>query len=106
ANHATSSQACVSHPRQPTCAQGHGSARLYRRDKWETQIALPARLCTGTEPDEWVWSHMKRNGTAKRPLAKNESLQDRIEADLFETQKNPALVRSFFGAPVLAYISD
>jgi transposase len=57
-------------------------------------------------PDEWVWSHMKRNGTAKRPLAKNESLQDRIEADLFEIQKNPALVRSFFGAPDVAYISD
>jgi hypothetical protein len=49
---------------------------------------------------------MKRNGTAKRPLAKNESLQDRIEADLFEIQKNPALVRSFFGAPDVAYISD
>jgi len=57
-------------------------------------------------PDEWVWSHMKRNGTAKRPLAKNESLQDRIEADLFDIQKNPALVRSFFGAPDVAYISD
>ena len=57
-------------------------------------------------PDELVWSHMKRNGTAKRPLAKNESLQDRIEADLFEIQNNPRLVRSFFGAPDVAYISD
>lgn len=57
-------------------------------------------------PDELVWSHMKRNGTAKRPLAKNESLQDRIEADLCEIQKNPALVQSFFGAPNVAYISD
>src|SRR5262249_36386092 len=26
-------------------------------------------------PDELVWSHMKRNGTAKRPLASNESLR-------------------------------
>ena len=57
-------------------------------------------------PDELVWSHMKRNGTAKRPLAKDESLQDRIEADLFVIQMNPALVRSFFGAPDVAYISD
>jgi len=57
-------------------------------------------------PDELVWSHMKRNGTAKRPLAKNESLQDRIEGDLFEIQSNPTLVRSFFGAADVAYISD
>jgi transposase len=57
-------------------------------------------------PDELVWSHMKRNGTGKRPLAKNEALQDRIEADLFEIQNNPALVQSFFGAPDVAYISD
>jgi transposase len=57
-------------------------------------------------PDELVWSHVKRNGTGKRPLTKNESLQDRIEADLFEIQNNPALVRSFFGTPDVAYISD
>src|SRR6516225_2232347 len=57
-------------------------------------------------PDELVWSHMKRTGTVKRPLAAKESLQDRIEADLFRIQKNPALVRSFFGAPDVAYISD
>ena len=57
-------------------------------------------------PDELVWSHMKRNGTAKRPLTRNELLQDRIEADLFKIQDNPALVRSFFGAPDVSYISD
>src|SRR5262249_60172148 len=33
-------------------------------------------------PEELVWSYVKRTGTAKRPLGKNESLQDRIEADL------------------------
>lgn len=54
-------------------------------------------------PDELVWSHMKRTGTAKRPLASNELLQDRIEADLFKIQKNPALVRSFFKAPDVAW---
>jgi transposase len=57
-------------------------------------------------PDELVWSHMKRNGTAKRPLASNESLQDRVEADLFKIKKNRALIRSFFRAPDVAYISD
>jgi len=57
-------------------------------------------------PDELVWSHMKRNGTGKRALTKNESLQDRVEADLFQIKNNPALVRSFFGAPDVAYITD
>jgi transposase len=57
-------------------------------------------------PDELVWSHMKRTGTAKRPLTSKELLQDRIEADLFKIQKSPALVRSFFKAPDVAYISD
>jgi hypothetical protein len=33
-------------------------------------------------------------------------IQDRIEADLFKIQKNPALVRSFFKAPDVAYIFD
>ena len=57
-------------------------------------------------PDELVWSHMKRTGTAKRPLASNELLQDRIEADLINIQNNRALVRSFFKAPDVAYIAD
>jgi len=57
-------------------------------------------------PDELVWSHMKRTGTAKRPLASNESLQDRVESDLFNIQRNRTLVRSFFRAPDVSYISD
>jgi transposase len=57
-------------------------------------------------PDELVWSHIKRTGTAKRPLTAKELLQDRIETDLFKIQKSPALVRSFFRAPDVAYISD
>jgi hypothetical protein len=56
--------------------------------------------------DELVWSHMKRTGTAKRPLAPKESLQDRVEADLFKIMQNRALVQSFFKAPAVAYISD
>jgi transposase len=57
-------------------------------------------------PDELVWSYVKRTGTAKRPLRENESLQDRIEADLINLQNNPGLVRSFFKAPDVAYITD
>jgi transposase len=57
-------------------------------------------------PDELVWSNVKRTGTGKRPLASNESLQDRIEADLTILQNNPGLVRSFFKAADVAYITD
>jgi hypothetical protein len=49
---------------------------------------------------------MKRTGTAKRPLAQGQCLQDHIEADLLVIQSNPALVRSFFKAPDVAYITD
>ena len=57
-------------------------------------------------PDELVWNHMKRTGTAKKPLRKGDQLQSRIEADLQAIQRNPKLVRSFFRAPSVAYISD
>lgn len=57
-------------------------------------------------PDELVWNHVKRTGTAKRPLRKGEQLQPRIEADLRAVQQNPKLVRSFFKAPSVAYITD
>lgn len=57
-------------------------------------------------PDELVWNHMKRTGTAKKPLRKGDQMQARIEADLQAIQRNPKLVRSFFSAPSVAYISD
>ena len=57
-------------------------------------------------PDELVWSYVKRNGTAKRPLAPDESLQDRLEDDLLGIKKNRSLIRSFFKALDVAYITD
>jgi transposase len=57
-------------------------------------------------PDELVWNYMKRTGAARRPLGAGESLQDKIEADMFAIKRNPALVRSFFRAPCVAYITD
>src|SRR5260221_3923543 len=57
-------------------------------------------------PDELVWNHVKRTGTAKRPLRAGEHLQQRIEADLRTVQQNPTLVRSFFKAPSVSYITD
>lgn len=57
-------------------------------------------------PDELVWSHVKRTGTARRPLQKGEKLRDKIEEQLAALQKLPLLVRSFFNAPSVAYIGD
>jgi transposase len=57
-------------------------------------------------PDELVWNYMKRTGAARRPLGAGESLQDNIEADMAAIKRNPALVRSFFKAPCVAYITD
>src|ERR1700758_848405 len=57
-------------------------------------------------PDEMVWNYMKRTGTARKPLAKGESLHDRIDVELQQIQENRALVRSFFRAESVSYISD
>jgi transposase len=57
-------------------------------------------------PDELVWSHVKRTGVARRPLRKGEKLQEKVIEQLAEIQDQPALVRSFFHAPSVAYIHD
>jgi transposase len=57
-------------------------------------------------PDELVWSHMKRTGVARTPLRKGERLRDKIEAQLATMKTLPRLVRSFFQAPSVAYITD
>lgn len=57
-------------------------------------------------PDELVWSHAKRTGVARSPLRKGESLKDRVDAQLQSIADDPAIVRSFFGHPSVAYITD
>ena len=58
------------------------------------------------KPDEFVWSHIKRNGVSKRPWRKNEAWRDRVEEDLRHLPRNPELVRSFFGAKSVVYATD
>lgn len=57
-------------------------------------------------PDEHVWSHVKRTGVARAPLRAGERLRDKIEAQLLAIKNAPRLVRSFFRAPSVAYITD
>lgn len=75
-----------------------------------TQGKLTLHLLPGyapdLNPDELVWSHAKRTGNARRPLQAGEKLEDRVSKQLAEIGKKPALVRSFFKHPSVAYISD
>ena len=57
-------------------------------------------------PDELLWSHVKRTGVARTPLRKGERLQDKIETQLARIKQTPRLIRSFFRAPDVAYITD
>jgi transposase len=57
-------------------------------------------------PDELVWSHVKRTGVARSPLRKGEKLGPRIHEQLAQIGRNPKLVRSFFRHPSVRYISD
>jgi transposase len=57
-------------------------------------------------PDELVWSHMKRTDVAKTPLRRGEKLRDKIEAQFAAIKRLPKLVMSFFQAPDVAYITD
>jgi transposase len=68
-------------------------------------VALPT-YAPDLNPDEFVWSHMKKNGVSKKPLKKNESLRDRVEEDLAQIQGNRQLVRSFFCADSVVYAKD
>jgi hypothetical protein len=49
---------------------------------------------------------MKRTGVARTPLRRGEKLQEKIEAQLAAIKRLPQLVRSFFKAPSVAYITD
>lgn len=57
-------------------------------------------------PDEFVWNYVKHEGVSKKPLKRNESLRLRVESDLANIKRRPALVRSFFGAPSVSYTKD
>jgi transposase len=47
-------------------------------------------------PDELVWSHVKRTGVSRTPLRKGEKLSEKIEMQLAAIKKMPRLARAFF----------
>ena len=46
-------------------------------------------------PDELVWSHVKRTGVSRTPLRKGEKLSEKIEMQLAAIKRMPRLVRDF-----------
>ena len=87
-------------------SQGRDGARLRRVHERQTGNTLPTGVSRELDPDELAWNYVKRTGTAKNPLAFGELLKDRIDADLQAVQADPALVKSFFRVPFVAYIAD
>ncbi len=71
-----------------------------------TRPSFARRSLRLASPDELVWSHMKRAGPARVPLRKGERPSAKIEVQLATIKRMPQLVRVFFQAPSLAYITD
>ena len=61
-----------------------------------TDGRLPLHFLPGyapdLNPDELVWSHVKRTGTARRPLQAGEVLRERSDAQLDAARPSPDLV--------------
>ena len=51
-------------------------------------------------PDEMVWNYMKRTGTARKPLAKGESLHNRIDVELPTNSREPRSRSVFFSSRI------
>jgi transposase len=80
------------------------SVETYARSlKGKLELHFLPTYAPDTNPDEFVWSHLKQNGTSKTPLRANESLHARVTADLAAIQRDPCLVRSFFTAASVSY---
>ena len=78
-------------------------ARYVQSTKGRLELHFLPPYAPDLNPDEFVWSHLKQNGTSKKPLHKNEALRTRIETDLAEIKEDRGLVRSFFMAPSVSY---
>ncbi len=72
--------------------------RYLESTKGRLTLHFPPGYAPELNPDELVWSHVKRTGVARAPLRKGERLLGKIEAQLAGIKKAPGLVRSFFMA--------
>jgi transposase len=82
------------------------SVKTYASTKGMLTLHFLPSYAPELNPDELVWNHMKRNGVARAPLRRGEKLQVKVEAQLSAIKRMPQLIRSFFKAPSVAYITD
>ncbi len=78
-------------------------AQYVQSSKGRLELHFLPPYAPDLNPDEFAWSHLKQNGTSKKPLRKNEALRQRIEQDLAKIKQDRRLVRSFFMAPSVSY---
>ncbi len=62
----------------------------------ELEIVFLPPYSPDLNPDELVWSYMKKMGTSKKPLKKGEQLINRATLDLEGIKRNKKLIKSFF----------
>ena len=78
-------------------------AKYVQSTKGRLELHFLPPYAPDLNPDEFAWSHLKQNGTSKKPLRKNEALRERVNNDLAAIKKDKALVRSLFLAPSVSY---
>ena len=78
-------------------------AKYVQSTKGRLELHFLPPYAPDLNPDEFAWSHLKQNGTSKKPLRKNEALRQRVEQDLAEIKEDRSLVPSFFMAPTVSY---
>ena len=57
-------------------------------------------------PDEFVWRHVKHQKVGRQTVTDKADLTAKVMRCLRSLQKLPALVRSFFRAPTVAYAAE
>jgi transposase len=78
-------------------------AKFVQETNGKLQILFLPPYAPDLNPDEFVWKHLKENGTSKLPLHKNEALSARVQSDLLQISTNKTIILSFFKAPSVAY---
>lgn len=78
-------------------------AKFVQATKGKLELHFLPPYAPDLNPDEFVWHHLKQNGTSKKPLRQNESLKGRVIYDLSAIKADKRLIKSFFQAESVLY---
>ena len=84
---------------------GHAAVRASRASKVKRSCNRAGRASMNCTTMRTAWL-LIASGVARAPLRGDERLRDKIAAQLAAIKRMPQLVRSFFQAPTVAYITD